>query len=83
MIALRFQQQGVHIRMTGDARSLSLNSLGAPYLQPLRRGIGVERHILCLEGCRVVAILSEDTTESRSDDALTNIATRSREHQRM
>ena len=80
MVTLGLQQQGIHIRMTGDACCLGLNSLGSAYLQTLRSGVGVERHVLSLEGSRVVAVLLEDATEGRSYDALANVATRSCEH---
>ena len=36
VVTLRLQQQRVHVRVTGDARSLSLHSLRASYLQSVR-----------------------------------------------
>ena len=69
--------------MTGNAGSLSLHSLGTTYLQSLRCGVAVQRHILRLEGRRTVAVLLEDATESSSYDALANIAARASEHDGM
>ena len=83
VVTLRLQQQGVHIRMTGDACCLCLYGLRTSNLQSLRCGVGVECHILCLEGCRLIAILTEDATEGCSDDALAYIAACTCEHQRV
>ena len=69
--------------MTGDARSLGLYGLCPTNLQSLRRRVAVQRHILRLKRCRLVAVLSEDTAESGGDDALANIAARTHEHQWM
>ena len=60
--------------MTGDAGSLSLHSLSTANLQAIWRGIGVQRHILRLEGSGVIAVLKEDTTEACGKDALAYIA---------
>ena len=57
MVRVGLQEQGVHIRMAGDAGCFGLNSLGATYLQSLGRGIAVECHVLCLEGRGTVAVL--------------------------
>ena len=83
VVALGFQEQGVHIRLTGDASGLSLNSLGTTYLQTIGRGIRVEGHVLCLEGGRMIAVLQEDSAKCCSEDALTHIAARPHKHQRM
>ena len=83
MIALRLQQQRVHIRMTGDACSLSLNSLSPSDLQSLWCRIAVQRHILRLKGSWLVAILLEDTTEGCSNNALADIAACSCKHNGM
>ena len=69
--------------MTSDARCLSLNSLRTPDLQSLRCGIRVQCHVLRLEGCRLVTILTEDATEGCCDDALAHIAACACEHQRV
>ena len=66
--------------MTGNACRLSLYRLGAPNLQSLGSGVAVQRHILCLEGRRVVAVLLKNTTEGGGDDALADITACSYEH---
>ena len=81
MVTLGFQEQRVHIRMTGNTSSLSLYCLSAPYLQTLWGGIAVERHVLGFERGRLIAVLQEDATESRRNDALTDIAACSCQHQ--
>ena len=83
MIALRLQQQRVHIRMTSDACSLSLNSLSPSDLQSFRCGITVECHILRFEGCWLITVLLEDTTEGCCNNALANIAACSCKHNGM
>jgi hypothetical protein len=83
MVTLGLQEQGIHIRLTGDASSLSLHSLGATYLQPIGRGIGVEGHVLRLERGRLIAVLQKDSAKRSSENALTYIAARTHEHQRM
>ena len=57
VVALGLQQQGVHIRLAGDASSLSLNSLRTTYLETVRCGVRVEGHVLRLEGSRVITVL--------------------------
>ena len=74
MVALWFQEERVHVGVAGDACGLGLHSLCTSYLKALRGGITVERHVLCLEGCRMVSILSEDTAECGGKNALAHIA---------
>ena len=83
MVALRLQKQGVHVRMAGNACGLRLYGLRTSYLQSVGRGITVQRHILRLEGCWVIAILTEDTAKSSSNDALSHIAARPCKHYRV
>ena len=83
MVALGLQQQGIHVRMAGDACGFCLDGLGTTYLQTIRCGVGIEGHILSLKGSRVVAVLLEDTTEGRSHDAFADVAARSSEHDGM
>ena len=83
MVALGLQQQGVHVRMTRNARSLSLNSLSASYLESFWCSIRVQCHILSLERCRLITILTEYPTESCCNDTLTDIAACTCEHNRM
>ena len=66
--------------MAGNAGSLSLYRLGTANLQALGRGIGVERHILRLKGCRVIAVLQEDATQGRRYYALANVAACTGQH---
>ena len=80
MVGVGFQEQRIHVRMTGDACCFGLYGLGATNLQPLRSGIGIECHILSLERCRTIAVLLKDTTQGGGDDALANIAACSYEH---
>ena len=68
--------------MAGNAGCLGLHGLCTTYLQALGGGVGVEGHVLCLEGCRLVAVLEEDTAEGRCQDALANIAARTGQHDR-
>ena len=83
MVALGFQQQWIHIRLTGDACSLRLHGLCSPDLKSIGCRIGVQCHILRLEGCRLITILTEDTTEGRSHHALADIAACTCKHQWM
>ena len=80
MVALGFQQQGVHVRMAGDACGLGLDSLGATYLQTIGCGVGVEGHVLGLKGGGMVAVLPEYTAEGCSHDAFANVAASTGEH---
>ena len=66
--------------MTGDASRFGLYGLCTTNLQPVGCGVGVQRHILCLEWGRVVAVLFEDATEGCSNDAFANIATSTGKH---
>ena len=77
MVRLWFQQQRVHIRMTGNACCFGLNCLGAAYLQSIRSDKRVEGHILGFEGSRLITVLSENATEGGSHDALADVAARS------
>ena len=83
MVTLGFQQQGIHIRMTGNACCLCLNCLSPADLQSLRRGVRVQRHVLGLEGGWMIAILQEDATEGCGKDTLANIAAGSGKHHGM
>ena len=83
MVALGLQQQGVHIRMTGNACRLCLNSLSTSDLESFRSGIAIQRHILSLEGCRLIAVLLEDPTEGCSYDTFADIAACTSEHDGM
>ncbi len=49
VVALRLEQQRVHVGVARNAGGLGLNGLGTAYLQAIGRGIGVECHVLCLE----------------------------------
>ena len=81
VVAVGFQQQGVHIGMAGNACSFCLNGLCAAYLQSFGRGITVQGHILRLEGSWLVAVLQENAAEGRGYQALAYIAARSGKHQ--
>ena len=81
MVRLWLEQQGVHVGVRGDARSLGLHGLGAAYLQPVGSGVRVEGHVLRLEGRGGVAVLSEDAAEGCGEDALADVAARAHEHQ--
>ena len=80
MVGAGLEQQGVHVGMAGDACGLGLYGLGTSYLQSLGGGIGVERHVLCLEGGGMVAILPEDATQGCRQHALAHVAARSCQH---
>ena len=69
--------------MTGNACRFSLYRLCTANLQSLGRGIAVQRHILCLEGGRVVAVLLKNATQGGGDDAFADITARSYEHDRV
>ena len=60
-----------------------LNCLGTTYLQPFGCGVGVERHILCLEWCRTVTVLTEYAAEGGGNNAFTHVATCPGKHNRM
>ena len=66
--------------MTGNAGGLSLYGLSTANLKPFRGGIRVQRHVLCLEGRRTVAVLTEDAAEGGSDNALADVAARTGKH---
>ena len=83
VVALGFQQERVHVRLTRDACCFRLHCLCPSYLQSVGGGIGVQGHVLRLEGCGVVAILKEDTTKGSRDDTFAHVATRSNEHDGM
>ena len=83
VVAVGLQEQGIHVRMAGNAGSLSLYGLGAANLQTLRGGVAVQRHVLCLEGRRLIAVLQEDATQGRSNDALANVAACACQHDGM
>ena len=83
MVRLRFEQQGLHVGVAGNACCLGLHSLSASYLQAFGRGVRVERHVLRFEGCRMIAVLPEDAAEGGGYDALADIAARANEHDGM
>ena len=83
VVALWLQEQRVHVRMTRNACCLGLNSLCTANLEAVGCGIGVERHVLRLEGGRLVAVLPENAAEGSSHHALAHIAARSGQHHRM
>jgi hypothetical protein len=66
--------------MTGDARSFCLYSLGTSYLQTIRSGIAVERHILSFERSRIVTVLLEDATKGGSKNALAYVTACTSQH---
>ena len=82
-VRLRFEQHGVHVRRAGHARRLGLHGLRPTNLQSVGRGVRVERHVLRLERCRAVAVLTEDAAQGGRDDALAHVAARAGEHQRV
>ena len=69
--------------MAGNSCRFGLNSLGTTYFQPFRCSIGIKCHILCLKWCRMIAILTENTAESRGNNAFTYITTGTDKHNRM
>ena len=81
-VTRRFQEDGVHIAVAGDARSLCLYGLRPPDLEPFGCDIAVEGHILRLEGRRPVPVLRQDTAESGRNDALSDIGGGADDHQR-
>ncbi len=83
VITLRLQQQRVHIRMARDTCCLCLHSLCASNLQSLRRGVGVQCHILCLERSRCIAVLQKDTAQGCGKDALAHITACTSQHDGM
>ena len=60
-----------------------LHGLGAAYLEAFGGGIGVERHVLRLEGGGPVAVLAEDAAEGGGNDTLTYVAARTGQHEGM
>ena len=83
VVALGFQEQRIHIRFAGHTSSLGLNSLRTTYLQAIGGGIRVERHVLRLEGGRLIAVLTEYPAECSSQNALAYIAACAHEHHGM
>ena len=81
MIALRLEQQGIHVGMAGDAGRL--DGLGTSNLASVGCGKGVEGHVLRLKRCRGIAVLPEDPAKGGSDDAFAHIAAGSGEHHGM
>ena len=78
----RFQEDRVHVRVRGDPASLGLNDLRASHLATFGSRVGVERHILCFKGRRMITILLENAAEGRVNDALAGIRTGADEHDR-
>ena len=83
MVALRLEQNGVHVGMACYAGRLGLYGLGTAYLQSLGRYIGVECHVLGLEGGWVIAVLEENAAESGGKNTFTYIAARAGKHDGM
>ena len=83
LVALWLKQQRIHVGMASYSSCLGLHSLCSSYLQSLRGGKRVECHVLRFEGCRMIAILAEDTTESRGQHAFPHVASCSSQHHRM
>ena len=83
MVGVGFQKQRVHVGMAGDACCFGLHGLGTAYLQSFGCGITIQRHVLCLEGCWSIAILTEDAAEGCGNNALSDIAARSCKHDGM
>ena len=83
MVALGLEQQGVHIRMTGNAGRLGLHCLGPSDLQPFRSSKRVEGHILGLEGGGGVSVLQEDAAQGCGEDTLAHVAAGSGKHHGM
>ena len=80
MVGTGFEQQRIHIGVAGNAGGLSLHGLCAANLQTFRGGVRVERHILSLEGSRIVAVLTEYAAQGSSNHALAYIAAGSGQH---
>ena len=68
--------------LSGDI-GLGLDRLGAADFQPLRRGIGVQGHVLGLEGRGTVAVLLENAAKGRRDDTLADVTARTGKHDGM
>ena len=81
-VVRRLEQDGIHVGMRRDAARFGLHDLCPPHLASFGRGVGVERHILCLERCRMMAVLTENAAESRVDDAFACVGTGADEHNR-
>ena len=80
VVALWFQQQRIHVRLTGYACCLSLYGLCATYLQSVGGDITVQSHVLCFEWCGLVTVLTEYAAKGSCDDALAYVAACSGKH---
>ena len=69
-VALRLEQDRVHVDVVGDAGRLGLHRLGPPDLAALRRDEGVERHVLRLERRDAQPLLAKQPAERRDEQAL-------------
>ena len=65
------------------ARRLGLHGLSAAYLQSIGGDVGVEGHVLCLEGRGMVAVLKENTAEGCGHHALAYVTAGACQHQGM
>ena len=80
VVTLRFQEKWVHVGVTRNASSLCLYSLGTANLQTFGSGVGVQCHVLRLEGSGMIAILQEYTAQGCGKDALAHITASSCQH---
>ena len=78
----RLEQDGVHAHVRQDPGRLGLHDLGPAHLQALLRDIGIEGHILGLEGGHPEAVLAEDPAQARGQKALARIGHGSLDHDR-
>ncbi len=83
VVALRLEQQGIHIGMAGHSGGFGLHGLGAADLQALGGGEGVQGHVLGLERSGVIAVLPEDAAERGGEDALADVAAGAGQHHGM
>ena len=80
MVGTGLEQQWVHVRVAGDTGGFGLHSLSTAYLQALGGGVAVQSHILRLEGCGAIAVLSENAAKGSGHDALAYVTAGASEH---
>ena len=80
-VALRLEQDRVHVDGRLDARRLGLRRLRAPDLAAVGGHRGVERHVLRLERRHAIARAREQPAERRGEEALADPRRRALDHE--
>ncbi len=82
LIRLGLEEDRIHLDPRLDPRRLGLHGLGPSHLAAVPSHIGVERHVLRLEGDDPQPFPEKQAAQSRNDEALARVGRRSLDHQR-